>query len=89
MNLRSRWLKVPFLGIDGVRKTGQSWVQQGLLAATVIVPTNTGKALEMLTHALNTGTLPAANTLTVPKSFPAIEEIARKPIQKSHAAKTT
>ena len=51
MNLRSRWLKVPFLGIDGVRKTGQSWVQQGLLAATIIVPTNTGRAIEMLTHA--------------------------------------
>jgi ribose transport system substrate-binding protein len=89
MNLRSRWLKVPFLGIDGVRKTGQSWVQQGLLAATVIVPTNTGKAIEMLTHALNTGTLPPAKTLTAPKSFPSIEDLARKPIQKSQAAKTT
>src|SRR4029077_16515011 len=88
-DLRTRWLKVPFLGIDGVRKTGQSWVQQGLLAATVIVPTNTEKALEMLSHALNTGTLPAAKTLTVPKSFPTIEEIARRPIQKSQAAKTT
>ena len=88
-NLRSRWLKVPFLGIDGVRKTGQSWVQQGLLAATVIVPTNTGKAIEMLTHALNAGTLPPVKTLTVPKSFPTIEELARKPTQKSQAAKTT
>ncbi|MGH9515704.1 MAG: substrate-binding domain-containing protein [Terriglobales bacterium] len=89
MNLRSRWLKVPFLGIDGVRKTGQSWVQQGLLAATVIVPTNTGKAIEMLTHALNTGTLPAVKTLTLPKSFPSIEDLARKPVQKSQAAKTS
>jgi len=89
MNLRSRWLKVPFLGIDGVRKIGQSWVQQGLLAATVIVPTNTGIAIEMLTHALNTGTLPPPKTLTVPKSFPSIEDLARKPVQKSQAAKTT
>jgi ribose transport system substrate-binding protein len=89
INLRSRWLKVPFLGIDGVRKTGQSWVQQGLLAATVIVPTNTGKAIEMLTHALNTGTLPPARTMTAPKSFPSIEDLARKPVQKSQAAKTT
>lgn len=89
MNLRSRWLKVPFLGIDGARKTGQSWVQQGLLAATIIVPTNTGKAIEMLTHALNTGTLPPVNTLTVPKSFPSLEDLARKSVQKSQAAKTT
>jgi ribose transport system substrate-binding protein len=89
LNLRSRWLKVPFLGIDGVRKTGQAWVSQGLLAATIIVPTNTGKAIEMLTQALVTGTLPGAKTLTVAKSFPAIEELARKPIQKSQAARTT
>jgi ribose transport system substrate-binding protein len=89
MNLRSRWLKVPFLGIDGVRKTGQAWVQQGLLAATVVVPTNTGKAIEMLTQALNTGTLPPAKTLTIARSLPSIEEIARKPIQKSQAAKTS
>jgi ABC-type sugar transport system substrate-binding protein len=89
VNLRSRWLKIPFLGIDGVRKTGQSWVQQGLLAATIIVPTNTDKAIEMLTHALNTGTLPPPKTLTIPKSLPSIEDIARKHIQKSMAAKTT
>ena len=88
MNLRSRWIKVPFLGIDGVRKTGQSWVQQGLLAATVIVPTNTGKAIEMLTHALNTGTLPPAKTLTLAKSLPSIEDLAKKPILKSQAART-
>jgi ribose transport system substrate-binding protein len=85
--LRSRWLKVPFLGIDGVRKTGQSWVQQGLLYATIIVPTNTGSAIEILTQALNTGTLPPAKTLTVPKSFPAIEELLKKPIPRSQAAK--
>lgn len=87
-NLRSRWLKVPFLGIDGVRKTGQAWVQQGLLTATVIVPTNTGTAIEMLARALQTGSLPPAKTLTVAKSFPAVEELAKRPVLKSQAAKT-
>lgn len=86
-NLRAAWLKVPFLGIDGVRATGQSWVQQGLLRATIIVPANTGTAIEMLTHALNSGTLPEARTLTSAKSFPAIEELAKKPVQKAQAAK--
>jgi ribose transport system substrate-binding protein len=85
VNLRSRWLKLPFLGIDGVRKTGQAWVQQGQLRATIIVPTNTGKAIEMLTQALDTRTLPPATTLTVPKSFPAIEELSKRPAQKSLA----
>ncbi len=85
-NLRARWLKVPFLGIDGVRKTGQAWVQQGLFHATIIVPTNTGKAIEMLTQALNTGTLPPPKSLTVAKSFPAIEELSKK-ITKSYAVR--
>ena len=72
--LRAVWMKVPFLGIDGVRATGQAWVQQGLLRATVVVPPNTGKAIEMLTHALQTTTMPPAKTLTPAKSFPAVEE---------------
>lgn len=87
--LRARWLKLPFLGIDGVRKTGISWVQQGLLAATIIVPTNTGIAIEMLHHALQTGTLPTAKTTTVAKSWPPLEELSSKAVPpKSIAAKT-
>ena len=84
--MRYRWLGVPFLGIDGVKKTGQTWVQQGRLAATVIVPSNAGKAIELLAHALNTGTVPAEKTLTVPKSFPTIEELAKRPALKRQAA---
>jgi len=85
--LRDAWLTRPFLGIDGVRKTGQAWVQQGLLTATIIVPANTGKAIEMLSNALYTGTLPAAKTLTAAKSFPTVEELAKKPVRKGQAAK--
>jgi ribose transport system substrate-binding protein len=86
--MRANWMKVPFLGIDGVRATGQSWVQQGLLRATIVVPANTGKAIELLTHALQTGTLPEAKTLTGAKSLPTLDELAKKPVQKAQAAKT-
>jgi hypothetical protein len=41
----------------------------------------------MLAQALQTGTMPAAKTLTIAKSFPAVEELAKKPIQKAQAAK--
>src|SRR5436305_1785001 len=54
--------------------------------ATIVVPANTGKAIEMLTQALNTGTLPPAKTLTVAQSFPAIEELSKK-LPKTYAAK--
>lgn len=83
---RDRWLAVPYLGIDGMPKTGQAWVLRGLLTATVIVPTNTGMAIEMLAHALQTGTMPPEKTVTVPRSFPAIEELAKKVSPKSRAA---
>jgi ribose transport system substrate-binding protein len=83
---RDRWLAMPFLGIDGVSKTGQAWANRGLLAATIIVPANTGKAIEMLAHAMQTGTLPPEKTLTVPKSYPAIEELAKRAVRKTRAA---
>ena len=53
--LRERWLKVPFLGIDGMPRTGQTDVHRGLLAATIIVPTNTGTGIEVLARAFNSG----------------------------------
>src|SRR5262249_46187147 len=39
---RERWLNLPFTGVDGLPKTGQAWVRQNLLAATVVVPPNAG-----------------------------------------------
>ena len=49
---RERWLGLPFLGVDGVPKTGQAWVRSGLLRATVLTPPNAGVAMEMLAAAL-------------------------------------
>jgi ribose transport system substrate-binding protein len=83
---RDRFLAVPYLGIDGVPKTGQAWLRRGLLNATIIVPANTGEAIDMLAHSVRTGTLPPEKTLTVPRSLPIVEELSRKPVQKSQAA---
>jgi ABC-type sugar transport system substrate-binding protein len=76
--LRDQYLNKPFLGIDGMPKTGQEYVRRGLLAATVVVPTNTGQAIEMMKHALQMGNLPSENTLTHAKSYPSLEELAKK-----------
>jgi ribose transport system substrate-binding protein len=40
---RDQKMKLPFLGVDGLARTGQAWVKQGSLTATVIVPP-TGRA---------------------------------------------
>lgn len=86
-NGRSHWTTLPFIGVDGVPKTGQAWVRSGVLAATVIAPPNGGIALEMLTHSLQTGTMPPESTLVAPQSFPAVDSLA-KISKKSQTAKS-
>jgi ribose transport system substrate-binding protein len=72
---RERWLNTPFMGCDGVTKTGQEWVRSGQLRATVVIPPMAGLALEMLVKAVSTGSMPAERTLCAPRSFPAIAEM--------------
>ncbi|MGC2195995.1 MAG: substrate-binding domain-containing protein [Terriglobales bacterium] len=73
---RDRWLSLPFTGCDGVPKTGQAWVRNGLLAATVVVPANAGVALEMLAKAIHNGVMPPERTFTDVRSYPTIEDMA-------------
>ncbi len=75
---RERWLKIPFIGCDGLPKTGQSWVRSGLLTATIFVPPNTDLALEMLTEAIRTGSQPPECRVTIAESIPAMKELARR-----------
>lgn len=72
---REHWLSLPFTGCDGMPKTGQAWVRSKLLTATVVVPANAGQALEMLAHAVRTGTIPPERTMTQPLSFPALDAL--------------
>jgi ABC-type sugar transport system substrate-binding protein len=73
---REHWLGLPFAGCDGMPKTGQAWVRNGSLAATVIVPPNTGLALEMLAKTVQSGVLPPERTFTDVRSFPSIADLA-------------
>ncbi len=72
---RQRWLKLPFIGCDGLPKTGQAYVQRGTLAATVVIPPNAGTAIKELVHSLQTGHPPAECILTTPLSFPALPSL--------------
>jgi ribose transport system substrate-binding protein len=72
---RKSWLEIPFIGCDGVTKTGQEWVRAGQLRATVVLPPIAGLALEMLVKAVDSGSMPAERTLCSPRSFPAIADL--------------
>jgi ribose transport system substrate-binding protein len=72
---REPWFGAPFLGCDGVTKTGQEWVRSGQLRATVVIPPMAGLAIELLAKALSTGSMPPERTLCAPRSFPPLGEI--------------
>lgn len=77
---RDRWVSLPFLGVDGVPKTGQAWVRSSVLAATVVCPPLAGTAMDLLARALQTRALPPETTLVSPHSFPEIGSLkAAKP----------
>ena len=73
---RARWMKVPFTGCDGMPKTGQAWVRNGTLAATIFIRQNTDLAIEMLVEALKSGIMPAERKVTDPESVPSLRDLA-------------
>ncbi len=67
---RPDWAALPFLGCDGLPEGGQRMVAQGDLAGTVVTPSNTGPALEMVSRWLRTGQVPSREVLLPPRSHP-------------------
>ena len=85
---RDRWTSLPFIGVDGVSKTGLAWIRSGVLTATVITPANAGVALEMLVRALQTGAMPQEMTLIAPHSHPEVATLSANALKKSQSAKS-
>jgi ribose transport system substrate-binding protein len=75
---KERWLRLPFTGIDGVPKTGQTWVRTGALTATIITPPSAGQAVYMLVQAIKTGSKPPERSYTVAASFPPLDKLSPK-----------
>jgi len=78
---RDQWLRLPFTGCDGVPKSGQEWVRQRKLSATVVSPPIVGDALQMLSNAISAGSQPPERTLVAPSSFPALKDLQKVRIQ--------
>src|SRR6202166_1637875 len=74
---RARWMKIPITGCDGMPKTGQAWVRNGTLAATIFIRPNTDLAIEMLVEAFTSGAALPENRVTEPESVPTLAELAR------------
>ncbi len=76
-NDAERWRRgsLMFTGCDGLPATGQAWVREKLLVATVLIPPLTGQAMEILAKALQFGTQPPEHSMTTSVSIPAIESL--------------
>ena len=71
----TRWLDIPFLGIDGVPDMGQRLVDEGDLTATIVMPSNTGAALEHLVLSLESGVLPPPSVRLRVAPYPTLERL--------------
>ena len=83
---RPRWMKIPITGCDGMPKTGQAWVRNGTLAATIFIRPNTDLAIEMLVEAFKGAAMPERK-VTAPESVPSLADLAMAgTIGKRHSA---
>jgi|SRR5579862_133357 len=83
---RARWMKIPITGCDGMPKTGQAWVRNGTLAATIFIRPNTDLAIEMLVEAFKSGAALPERKVTQPESVPSLRELAASANKLSRAA---
>ena len=70
-------VRLPFTGVDGLAAEGKAWVDQGILAATVVSLTTTQVAVQMLVAAISNGAR-ALRTLIEMASYPALEILFAK-----------
>jgi ABC-type sugar transport system substrate-binding protein len=70
-----RLARVPVTGLDGLPEGGQRWVAEGKLAATIVVPATSGRAIDLLVERWASGRPTPLKTVQRPLSFPPLEEL--------------
>ena len=76
---RRDWANAPFLGCDGLPEGGRRQVETGRLAATVVIPSNTGPALELVATWVQDRKPLSAEVLLPPSSFPPEARLVPRP----------
>ncbi len=74
---RDAWLRLPITGCDGLPRSGQEWVRQDRLAATVVCPPLVGDAMQLMASSLAAGSQPPERTVVSSISFPTLKELAK------------
>jgi ribose transport system substrate-binding protein len=71
--LRADWIRVRFTGCDGLPEGGRRMVDTMELTATIVKPTTTGPAIELIAKALQGE--PARDMVLQPRSYPPLEKL--------------
>jgi ABC-type sugar transport system substrate-binding protein len=74
---RADWSALPFTGCDGLPEGGRRMVASGELSATLIKPTTTGPAVELIARTLR-GQTPPSEVVLRAESHPPLEMLARR-----------
>jgi inositol transport system substrate-binding protein len=74
---RSDWSALPFTGCDGLPEGGRRMVASGELSATLIKPTTTGPAVELVARMLR-GQAPPSEVVLHAESHPPLETLVRR-----------
>jgi len=70
---------IPVLGMDGLPSGGQQLVEQKQLTATVVMPANAGRAVEVVAEWERTGRQPPEQARQIPESYPAFDKLNQPP----------
>jgi len=74
--LRPEWARLPFTGCDGLPGGGRQMVEKGQLAATVIKPTTTGPAIDLVARRLK-GELVPPDVILHAQSYPPLTGLGK------------
>ena len=70
-----RLRRVRVTGLDGLPDRGQRWVAEGKLAATIVVPPTSGRAIDLLVQRWASGGRTPLKTVQTPLSCPPLENL--------------
>jgi len=72
---RPDWANIPYLGCDGLLNGGRKHVDERAFAATVVLSSNTGPAIELVARWLRSGEVPPREVVLSPESYPPESEL--------------
>lgn len=69
------WASIPVIGCDALPETGQRLVESGDMAASVVRPSSSGPAIDIIARWLRTRETPPAELVPSPRSLPPESEL--------------